>query len=196
VQATANLLERVPLATWAQLARTDPAKIAAEREYVNALDEWQRAPSAAAQSRLSRAIAGRKSAYEGQVVYQGSTLTALREAGQADADLVRWLAGQRGRLEVRAPVDGVVELMDLSAGDSLAPMSPVALIDPDGRFTVKAQWAKGRPAPRPGVRVDVVFEGNRHSSGVVESNDAGGLRVSIVNPPVVPQPGGQVWILL
>jgi len=194
--ASSSLLERVPLATWAQLARTDPARLAAEQEYVTALEDLQRSPSAAARARVSRATARRRAVYESQAVYQPSTLSALREAERASADLIRWLERQRGRIDVRAPVGGVIELLDLSAGDAIAPMSPVALIESLGRFTVQAQVGEGRRAPRPGSRVDVLIEGNCRVSGVVESSEPGGLRVTIVDPPILPQPGGQVWILL
>jgi multidrug resistance efflux pump len=190
-----SALERVPLATWMRLERTDPARLAAEQEYVTALDGFERSPSAAGRARLGRAIARRRTAYESQAVYRASNLSALREAERTSADLAGWLERQLARLDVRATVGGVVELLDLSAGDTVAPLWPVALIDPAGRFTVEANIGEGRRAPRPGTRVDVLMEGDRRIAGVVESSEHG-LRVSIVDPPIQPQPGDQVWILL
>jgi multidrug efflux pump subunit AcrA (membrane-fusion protein) len=126
-------LAAIPRAAGAMVVDTHPDVLAAEDRYTAALAAWEQAPGngraaldrAAAERvdvrrRIARSL-GRSSAGIGETV---ATLEArLRDLDRALADR-----------EVKAPIDGVVEILDLHPGDRIAPGGPAAVLTLPGEY--------------------------------------------------------------
>lgn len=147
IATTASFVERVPPATWASLLQSDPARLVAEQEYVAALAAFEGERTASARVRLRRAEAQRVSAYQRADELRPQTLSKLENMRAEAQKTIRWLATQRDRLEVRSPVNGTVELLELAPGDTVLPGAAVALIDLPHRWVVTApgRHASGTP---------------------------------------------------
>lgn len=194
VDATTSMLERLPPATVARLKRTDPKILGAEQEYTEALAMVERSPSAAASLRLKRAEGRRKDVYERAGDFDPRRLQALRNLYSDSAEMLRWLDAQRDSLEVRAPSDGWIELMDLAAGDGVTALSPVALFDRGDRFMVEARTGENESA-RQGQRIEVMLARGGRVAAVVESMEGHRLKASVTNPAMGLQIGERVRVL-
>lgn len=194
VDATASILERLPAATVARLKRTDPTILGAEQEYTEALAMIERTPSANASVRLKRAEGRRKDAYERAGDFDPGRLPALRNFYSDSAELLRWLDVESESLEVRAPGDGWIELMDLRAGDSVTALSPVALFDRGDRFMVEARMGESESV-KPGQRIEVVLARGGRVAAVVEQAEGHRMRASLTKPPITPLIGEKVRVL-
>lgn len=196
VEDAASLLERLPPDTVARVMRTDPQRIAAEQEYLDALAQLEANRSEASQKRLHRAENRRRQAYQRAGELRSGGLQALGKLQGEGLHTLHWMDAQRDRLEIRAPADGVVEILDLKAGDVVAPLSKVALLDLGGKFMVEARLPEHREKDvKPGMKIEIAFSAGNRVHGVVESVDSRELRVRVVNPPVAPKPGESVQVL-
>ena len=173
IATTASFVERVPPATWASLLQTDPARLQAEREYVAALASMESNGNAAAHARLKRAEAQRVTAFRRADDLRPHTLANLETVRAEAQRTILWLKSQRERLEVRSPVSGTVELLDLMAGDTVMPGAAVALVDLPGRWVVTA---RGRRAS--GIPVEVRLpDGTRVDATTADVAEDGQVRV-------------------
>lgn len=133
------ILGRIPAHLKTYVFESHPDLRAAEQNYVDALEALKRSPSqnrAAAQDRLDRATAERTRVRRHLEI-------ALANAGLGRsvpsivANLRRNIAELNDRLreyEVRSPVEGVVDILDLHPGDRVFPRAPVAVVTVPGEY--------------------------------------------------------------
>lgn len=147
IATTASFVERVPSSIWASLLQTDPVRLAAEREYGDALAAAERDGTVAARARLKRAETLRVSAFRRTDDLRPQTLVNLEKVRAEAERTLLWFTAQRERLDVQSPVGGIVELLDLTAGDNVMPGAAVALVALPGRWVVtsRAQYPSGSP---------------------------------------------------
>ncbi len=198
----------------AQLLDRAPEVQAAERAYVRAVAEADRAPSdAEARRKLNEAAAGRdearaKISRPGRAAFPpGSDLSSQIQ------QQLRQMQDQLGSATVTAPCAGTVEILRLQKGDPAFPGQPVAAIARSGSFYVdvyataeqRAHIEEGRPA-----RVQIGSAGSmdgkiQHVSrtpvdfGLTPNEDARQLfqvHVAIDNPAAALRPGmsARVWL--
>jgi multidrug resistance efflux pump len=195
VEDATSFFERLPPATLVRLERTDPHRIAAEQEYSDALVELEHNASVAGQARLKRAEEQRKEAYRRAGDWRAAGLSPLRNLQSEGLQTLHWLEVQRTRFEIRAPADGVIEILNLKTGDAVPPMSRLALLDVQGRFVVEARVPEHREKEaKPGRPIEVILSGGVRMPGVVESLEGRQLRALLVNPPIAPIPGDSVQV--
>jgi HlyD family secretion protein len=190
IETTASFVERVPPSTWVSLLRTDPVRIEAEREYAEALAAVERGGTGAARARLRRAERLRVTAFRRTGDFQPQSLVNLEKV-RAEADrTMLWLASQRERLEVRSPVNGVVELLDLAVGDSVMPGAAVALVALPGKWEVTARCPY--PAGKP-VEVQLP-DGTRLRAETADAGGDGHVRVLVSTSSAGIRAGDTVWL--
>ncbi len=107
-------LSRLPDSAWKQAEQSDPKRVAADREYVARLREWERERTPADEARLAAASARREAEYRKPSPFTKQAFLAWRD--------------NVGRYELTAAMDGRVEILDWKAGDRLPAMARVALI--------------------------------------------------------------------
>lgn len=139
IATTSSFIERVPPSTWASLLQTDPVRLDAEREYVDALAATEREGTPAAVARLNRAKTLRVSAIRRADELRPQALTQLEKVRAEAESAMSWLGEQRERLDVKSPVSGIVEVLDLKVGDSVLPGAAVALLALPGKWVVTSR---------------------------------------------------------
>jgi len=201
-EAVARLLDRAPEVE------------AAERAYVRAVAEADRAPSdPEARRKVNEAAAGRDEA-------RAKISRQWRAAFPPGADLsaqfkqqLRQMQDQLGSANVTAPCSGTVEILRLQQGDPVFPGQPVAAIAQSGRFYVdvyataeqRAHIEEGRAA-RVQIGSASQMDGKiQHVSrtpvdfGLTPDEDAQQLfqvHITIDHPAAATRPGmsAKVWI--
>ena len=175
IATTASFVERVPPSIWASLLQTDPVRVEAEREYAEALAAAERDGTAAARAQLKRAESSRVAAFQRIDDLRTQTLVSLEKVRAEAERTMLWLSSQRERLEVRSPVSGIIELLDLTAGDDVMPGGAVALVAVPGKWVVTSsgQYPVGSP-------VEVVLPDGAHiRAKTADTGGDGHLRVLV-----------------
>ena len=192
LSAATSLIERVPASTWANLSQTDPARMAAEAEYINALRESEQHPSPESRARLRKARVRRLEVYRHTVEPNHAEVEAFRKLTDGTRETASWLDAQMERFRVRAPVDGIVEMLDVAPGDVLPPRSGVALIDVPNRFVVEAATTAVIAV---GTKMTVVTGAGVVLHGVVTAGPHNEFLGMVENPGTAPKPGDAVQLL-
>ena len=191
--AAASLIARVPPATWTSLIMTDPARLAVELQYTDALQEADRHPSPRSRDLLKQADARRAQMYRDSLDPQIHRLTAALRSIASSAETLPWLSAQLDRFEVRAPIDGRVEILDLAPGALVAPFSAVVLLELPGRFLVKANC----PTPvAPGASIQVMIANHRATAAIITKWEDNRLEALIAHPNFMSLPVQPVLIRL
>ena len=136
-----GVLERVPERLKRYIYQTHPDVVNSEQQYVRALDAWEKLAgtrrageeaslAAAAQQRtLARRRLDRVLAISGD---RDEMALVIRNIRKNRAELQQLLRDR----EVRADVNGIVDILDLKPGDKMFPKLPVATIRMDGEYSV------------------------------------------------------------
>jgi multidrug resistance efflux pump len=192
LDATASLLQRIPPSTMGRLVRSNPEILSAEQEYASALAESERQTSGAARERLKRAEGLRKQAYESAGGLRPEGLSSLHKLQDEGLETLRWLEVQRARFEVRAPVEGEMELLDLKPGTVVPPLAPLALMNVAGKFVLQARVRQNVKA---GQRIEVEIPGGSRVPAVVDSCENHRLRAHLTIPSHAPATSGKVQVV-
>jgi multidrug resistance efflux pump len=192
LDATASLLERIPPSTMGRLVRSNPEILSAEQEYASALAESERQTSLAARKRLKRAEGLRKQAYETAGGLRPEGLSSLHNLQAEALETLRWLEEQRARFEVRAPVEGEMELLDLKPGMVVPPLAPLALMNVAGKFVLQTRVRQNVKA---GQRIEVEIPGSSRVPAVVDSCENGRLLAHLTIPYRAPATSGKVQVV-
>ena len=134
-----GVLDRVPERLKRYIYQTHPDVVSAEEGYVRALDAWEKTSGSrrAEEEAKLTAAAGQRTLARRRLDQVLST-----SAGNGEMQLViRNLRKNRAELEqllrdreVRADVNGFVDILDLKPGDKMFPRSPLATIRVDGEY--------------------------------------------------------------
>ncbi len=116
IKTLASLIRRVPGKTWQSLVNSDPARLLAEQAYIDALASYEAAPTTINKGKLSVAERRREAAQRQIGELRPGTLSQLETDLRATAQ------------DLRAPIAGRIEILDLHPGDKLAPFARIALI--------------------------------------------------------------------
>jgi multidrug resistance efflux pump len=190
IATTASFVERVPPSMWASLLQTDPVRLDAEREYVEALAAVERDGTPAARARLNRAQILRVSAIRRVDELRPQALTHLEKVRAEAESTMSWLSDERQRLDVKSPVSGVVELLDLKVGDRVMPGTGVALLALPGKWVVTSS---GQYPPGSAVEVSLP-NGDRIRAKTVDPGADGHVRIRISTTTATVQAGDLVGL--
>jgi multidrug resistance efflux pump len=128
MDAASSLIGRVPGPTWKQFVQTDPVLRGSEQEYADALAAFERTGTAPAKARLAAAESRRMEAQRRVGELRPERLHALSDLYRQNLSTLDWIEQQRRKGDVRSPVAGIMEILDLKAGDPVAPLAPLALV--------------------------------------------------------------------
>ena len=123
-------LDRVPDRVKRYLYETDPEVVTAEQAYIEALQNYERTgprDRAAAEARLAEASRVRvqvRRRLDAALSGNAGVALAIASVRRSLADAERLLQST----EARAPVDGVVDILDLRPGDRVLPRGAVAVL--------------------------------------------------------------------
>jgi multidrug resistance efflux pump len=136
-----SAMGRIPSQVREYLYETHPNTASAEREYVEALAAFEKAPTAdraAAEARLRRAALERTRVRKhlGELFSGGASdadsLAYLKEIERSIAEVEKL----RQDAEVRSPSRATVDLLDVHAGEKLQPGQPIAILVSTGEYSV------------------------------------------------------------
>jgi multidrug resistance efflux pump len=139
---SARTIAAIPRAAGAVAVDAHPDVLAAEERYTAALAAWEQSPGNG-RAALDRATAERVEARRRVARGMGRSAAGIGETVATLEARLRDLEGALADREVRAPVDGVVEILDLRPGDRIAPGGPVAALTIPGEYVCEFRGEAG-----------------------------------------------------
>ncbi len=154
---SAKGLSTIPRPAIALAVDAHPDVLAAEEEYTRALSAFEQAP-AEQRAALARAAAARTEARQRIGRSLAKSTADLSNTTATLEDLLRELDRAIAEREVRAPADGIVDLLDLHPGDRIVPGAPAATVVIPGEYACEFTLPSAAGL-RPGTALRAVAAG-------------------------------------